>query len=370
MPGEGLDMAVTTNDPAEMYLARLGTNHSRQTATSALRTVARLLGVECIDWGSLVYADLAKVRADLTAYSTSWGNTCWTITRQVLLEARRLGTVDARLVDNVLALPRLRGSSGRLGRDIDDDEVAALLVTVAADTVRNRRDGALLALLIYGGLRRSECSSMVVADWDPSARFLTVRLGKGRKMRAVPLPTTAAQLIDRWLEIHPGGGQLLRRVDRWGNVGEALSSAAVPKILDELCRVSGVTSVSAHAFRAKRITQVISAADPLLAQRFAGHASTATTAIYDRRSSVVLAEVVDDMEVIQSGLGGESVILTSSDLWGSGPQLACKVGEELRPPLDPFFIPHADPFSVGQSCDVGTGENRGARESHKAVALK
>jgi len=38
-------------DPAALYLARLGTDHSRRTATAALSTVARLLDVNTINWG-------------------------------------------------------------------------------------------------------------------------------------------------------------------------------------------------------------------------------------------------------------------------------------------------------------------------------
>jgi integrase/recombinase XerD len=293
-------MAFTTSspDPTELYIARLGTPHSQATARSALRAVAGLLGVEHINWTALTYADLAGVRAGLNGYSTAWGNTCWTVTRQVLVEARRLGTVDARMVDDVLTLPRLRGSSGRLGRDLDDNEVAALLVAVAPDSVRNRRDGCLLALLIYGGLRRSECVSVAVDDWNPATRVLTVRHGKGRKVRSVPLPTTAASVIDRWLQVHPGGGGLLRGVDRWEHVGGPLSSAAIPKILEQLCRTARIAPVSAHAFRARRLTEVI--AHPggclSLAAQMAGHSSTSVTTRYDRRGDTELADLITDME--------------------------------------------------------------------------
>jgi integrase len=310
-------MASTTSlpDPAALYISRLGTPHSRATARSALRAVARLLGVMHIDWAALTYADLAGVRAGLNGYSSCWGGTCWTVTRQCLIEARRLGCADPRLVDDVLALPRLRGTSGRLGRDIEDDEVAALISTVTPDSVRNRRDGALLALLVFGGLRRSECIGVAVQDWDRAARLLTVRNGKGRKTRTVPLPTTAARLIDRWLQVHLEDGQLLRSVDRWEHIGNKLSAAAIPKILEQLSRLTGVAPVSAHAFRARRITQVISAADPLLAQRFAGHSSTATTAIYDRRSTDALADVVDRLEVDQTGRESVQSPVHASTVW-------------------------------------------------------
>jgi hypothetical protein len=45
-------MATTTAltlDPADLYLARLGTDHSRRTAHSALRTVATMLDVDAVD---------------------------------------------------------------------------------------------------------------------------------------------------------------------------------------------------------------------------------------------------------------------------------------------------------------------------------
>jgi hypothetical protein len=70
-----------TPDPAALYLARLGTDHSRRTARSALSTVAKLLSVDTIDWSSVTYAELAVVRAGLGGYSVAWGNTCWTVVR-------------------------------------------------------------------------------------------------------------------------------------------------------------------------------------------------------------------------------------------------------------------------------------------------
>ena len=282
-----------------MCISRLGTPHSQATARSALRAVA----------------DLAGVRAGLNRYSTAWGNTCWTVTRQCLAEARRVGSADARMVDDVLALPRLRGPSGRLGRDLADAEVAALLVVVASDSVRNRRDGCLLALLAFGGLRRSECISVAVRDRDPATRVLTVRLGKGRKVRSVTLPATAAGLIDRWLQVHPGADSLLRGVDRWEHITDgALTSAAVPKILECLCRRADVVPVSADAFRARRITQVISAADPLIAQRFARHSSSATTAVYDRRGTDATV-VIDRLEAAQSGRESDQSSVQASTVW-------------------------------------------------------
>lgn len=287
----------TTLDPAELYLSHLGTDHSRATARSALRTIARALGVETIAWASLTYADFARVRAELGRLSVPWGNACLSVLRRCAVEGRKVGVLDAALVEDVLALPRLRGTSGRLGRDIDSDEIEALFDACDPDTVVGRRDRALLALLAYGALRRSECAAVDVADVDLVNRVVTVRAGKGRKTRQVPLPRAAVTILGEWMDTHPRTGQLLRSVDRWGNIGGRLTSDSVAFVLERLCDRAGVVRASAHAFRAHRITEVIAqpGSSLSLGAMLAGHSSTSVTARYDRRGMDVLARLVDSV---------------------------------------------------------------------------
>jgi site-specific recombinase XerC len=54
--------------------------------------------------------------------------------------------------------------------------------------------------------------------------------------------------------------------------------------------------MSPHALRAHRITEIIEASDPLVAQRLAGHAQVTTTARYDRRGLDHLAGVVGGIQ--------------------------------------------------------------------------
>ena len=109
------------------------------------------------------------------------------------------------------------------------------------------------------------------------------------------MPQWAAERIDDWLDSYPGDGRLLRSIDRWGNLGEHLSPRGVSHLLAGLCTAAGIEAMSPHALRAHRITEVIEASDPLLAQRLAGHAQVTTTARYDRRGLDNLAGVVDRM---------------------------------------------------------------------------
>lgn len=306
-----MDTSPNLPDPAELYLSQLGTDHSRATAHSALRTIARALGVETIPWASLTYADFARIRGGLGRLSVPWGNACLSVLRRCAVEGRRVGVLDAALVEDVLSLPRLRGTSGRLGRDIDDDEIAALFDACDPDTVVGRRDRALLTLLAYGGLRRSECVAVDVTDVDVVNRIVTVRAGKGRKARQVPIPTVAAGILGEWTDTHPGG-PLIPSVDRWGNIGRRLTSDSVAYVLERLCDRAGVERASAHAFRAHRISTLLDSGDPLLAQRFAGHSSLTTTTIYDRRDDDALAGLVDRIALVQSGRDSDQSSLQAS----------------------------------------------------------
>jgi site-specific recombinase XerC len=282
-------------DPVDAYLARLGTAHSRRTVTSAIRCLEQAHGGP-IDWATFTYADAMNIRRELSLMPWSWATTCWTVLRQLLVEARALGVVGAGLVTDVLAVPRLRGSAGRLGRDIDDAEIDALFDAIDTASPAGLRDGALLVLLALGGLRRSEAVAVRVDDWCPVTCRLTVVCGKGRRSREVPLPQWAGAMIDDWLAVHPGAGMLLRSVDRWGTIGGPLAVRSAQYLLERLCARAGVPTMSPHALRAHRITAVIDASDLSTARWLAGHSDVGTTSRYDRRGLDHLAAVVDGMD--------------------------------------------------------------------------
>jgi integrase/recombinase XerC len=61
------------------------------------------------------------------------------------------------------------------------------------------RDEACLALLIYAGLRVQEVCDVQVRDVDLAGGTVTVRSGKGRKARRLPLHPDAQRLLQRYL---------------------------------------------------------------------------------------------------------------------------------------------------------------------------
>jgi len=86
------------------------------------------------------------------------------------------------------------------------DEVRRLLDTCKGQGADNRRDLAILTIMLDAGLRLSEVTNLTLDDIGED-RTLRV-FGKGRKWRTVSLGATASTALDRWLRTRgsaPGG---------------------------------------------------------------------------------------------------------------------------------------------------------------------
>jgi site-specific recombinase XerD len=86
-------------------------------------------------------------------------------------------------------------------RSLPDQAVDALLRVARGepDLRLRRRDEALLALLVYAGLRVQEACDVQVRDIDPAGGTVTIRSGKGGKARRIPLHPDAQRLMQRYL---------------------------------------------------------------------------------------------------------------------------------------------------------------------------
>lgn len=87
-------------------------------------------------------------------------------------------------------------------RSLPDQAVDALLrATRSIRDFRLRlRDEALLALLIYAGLRVQEACDIQLRDLDLAGSTITIRSGKGGRARRVPLHSEASRILRRYLK--------------------------------------------------------------------------------------------------------------------------------------------------------------------------
>jgi integrase/recombinase XerD len=181
---------------------------------------------------------------------------------------------------------------------LGDHQARMLLEAPPADTLKGRRDRAILATLLYHGLRCEELCTLKVGDIHQREGVTHLRVeGKGEKVRYLPLHVLAQRLITAYLEAcgHAGDlhGPLFRPVknNRTQTLAKSLHPASVyHNIVKRYAGVLGLTKVipglCVHSLRATAATNALQhEADIAKVQEWLGHADISTTRMYDKRQS-------------------------------------------------------------------------------------
>ncbi len=132
-----------------------------------------------------------------------------------------------------------------------DEEVSAMLTVCEHDIqygyrylgIRNK---AIISVFIDTGLRLSELAGMKLSELDPNLQQVRV-MGKGSKLRVVPINGEARKALKRYLSQarQPGGDEVWLTDD-----GQSLSPPSIKIMIDRLQRRAGVISGGgAHRFR-------------------------------------------------------------------------------------------------------------------------
>ena len=179
---------------------------------------------------------------------------------------------------------------------ISDGQARMLLDAPAADTLKGKRDRAILSVFLYHGLRRDELCRLRVRDVQLRRGIMHLRVhGKGGKMRFVPISPHTLGRVHDYLEAAghaaDADGPLFRPVKN--NVTGTLNKPLHPEVVYSTIvkhyaqRVGiSVPGFCVHSLRATAATNALEhQADIAKVQEWLGHANIATTRIYDRRHS-------------------------------------------------------------------------------------
>ena len=154
----------------------------------------------------------------------------------------------------------------------------------AARRSKNLRDQALLHLLAATGLRASEAAALKRGDLEISgySGWVTVRFGKGKKQRRVPVNAKARTALNEYLDGRGGvaDDEPLFLADHGG----PMSAYAIWYTVKKYAAQAGVDRVSPHSFRHTVATRLVRdpEVDIVTAATFLGHSRIDTTARYAR----------------------------------------------------------------------------------------
>ena len=189
--------------------------------------------------------------------------------------------------ETAAAIARVKGAKRkgvRAGNWLTLDQAERLLRLPDAGTNKGRRDSAILALLLGCGLRREELARLRIEDLHQrEGRWCIVDLvGKGNRLRTVPMPSWAKFAVDTWLAVAGfSSGLLLGAVNRGGRItGQGMSAQSIYAAVEIYGKKLGAT-LAPHDVRRTFAKLAYKGHAPLeQIQLSLGHASIQTTERY------------------------------------------------------------------------------------------
>lgn len=181
---------------------------------------------------------------------------------------------------------------------LSDGQARKLLEAPPEDTLKGIRDRAIIATLLYHGMRREELCSLKVKDLQSRQGVIHLKVqGKRGKIRFVPAHAQAQRLIESYLLMAGHGedhnGPLFRPVrnNRTGQLERPLNANSLYRnVVRKYGQATGlnveVNGLCVHSMRATAATNALShEADIAKVQEWLGHANVSTTRLYDRRKT-------------------------------------------------------------------------------------
>jgi len=155
------------------------------------------------------------------------------------------GELDADPLDG-LKPPKL---DAKVVPVLSEAQLRALLDACQGKTLRDRRDEAIVRLLVETGLRAGELVALRLGDLDLTTDTLVVRRGKGGAGRLVPFSPQTARALDRYLRLRRS--HVLAGEDAlWlGENSSRLGYDGLYRTLRKRARKAGIADFHPHLLR-------------------------------------------------------------------------------------------------------------------------
>ena len=173
--------------------------------------------------------------------------------RRLAYEAADTGLFSPDLAAGIRRVKGAKKLGIRLGNWLTVDEARSLWQLPNRNTLKGKRDRAILATLLGCALRRRE---LIDLTFDHIQRredhwAIVDLVGKGGHIRTVPMPDWVKHTIDDWLAIAQlAHGKIFRCVCRKGTVwGTEITEKVVWHVVKEYAERLGISKLAPHDLR-------------------------------------------------------------------------------------------------------------------------
>ena len=173
--------------------------------------------------------------------------------RRVAYEAADSGLLSPELAAGIRRVKGVRRIGVRIGNWLTAEQSKRLLAGADRESLRGKRNYAMLAMLIGCGLRRGELLALRVNSIQLREEHWVIAdlLGKAGHIRTVPIPAWVKAAIDEWKNAADiTDGALFGSINKTGRVwGTGMTPKVLWEIVREAASRAGIEKLAPHDLR-------------------------------------------------------------------------------------------------------------------------
>jgi site-specific recombinase XerD len=173
--------------------------------------------------------------------------------RRLAYEAADSGLLSPDLAAGIRRVKGAKRLGCRLGNWLTAEQARVLWQSPVPETLKGKRDRAILAVLLGCGLRRRELTELTVQHFQLREDHWAIvdLIGKAGHVRTVPVPAWVKETIDDWLEAaRIAHGRLFRCVCRTGVTwGDEITEKVVWHVVKQYAASTGISNLAPHDLR-------------------------------------------------------------------------------------------------------------------------
>jgi integrase len=173
--------------------------------------------------------------------------------RRIAYEAADSGLLSPELAAGIRRVKGVRRLGVRVGNWLTAEQGKRLLESASADSLRGKRNSAMLAILIGCGLRRAELLGLTMQSIQLREEHWVIAdlVGKAGHIRTVPIPLWVKKVVDAWAEAAQiAEGRVFRSINKanriWGN---GMTPKVVWEVVKDAARRAGIDKLAPHDLR-------------------------------------------------------------------------------------------------------------------------
>jgi integrase len=194
-----------------------------------------------------------RISLEQRQYAPSTINLRLAAVRRLAYEAADCGLLSPDLAAGIRRVKGARRLGVRIGNWLTAEEGRRMIGAFGASALKQRRNRAMIAVLIGCGLRRAEAAALKFEDVQLREEHWVIAdlNGKGGHIRTVPMPNWVKTAIDEWAILAGiNSGPLFRAINKAGRVwGNGFTPKVIWSIMKEGAANCGLVGLAPHDLR-------------------------------------------------------------------------------------------------------------------------